>query len=85
MKTVVHVDQHVIRANIKREETEPPLTVRTYKGVRKAHEVIVMHQGVEVGRFVYRPHQPLSCGARLWFETHGDVELVTSCSSQLAG
>ena len=77
MKTIIHVDQHVIRANTKNGTDEPPLTARTYKGTSKAHEaVLVGPDGVELGRFVYRPHKPLSCGARVWFETTGGVELV---------
>jgi hypothetical protein len=28
------------------------------------------------GRFVYSPDKPLSCGARLWFETLDPVEIV---------
>lgn len=78
-KTVIHVDQHIIKANTKNGTDNPPLTVREYDHVDKAHEVIILDSaGVEIGRFVYRPHQPLSCGARVWFETTSDrVTLFT--------
>lgn len=70
----IHVDQHVIRANTKSGADAPPLTIQTYKGSTKAHEVIIFDkEGEEVARVVYRPHQPLSCGARLWIETKATV------------
>ena len=31
MKKVIHVNQHVIRANKKNGEDNPPITVKTYK------------------------------------------------------
>lgn len=79
MKHVVHVNQHIIRSNRKNGTNVPPITVRTYKGTEQATEAIVRDKdGKELGRFVYRPDKPLSCGARLWFETPHDVEIVTA-------
>ena len=76
-KHVIHVDQRAIRSNTKTGGDEPPLTVLTYNSNDKAHEVIIRDKdGAEVGRFVYRPQNPLSCGARLWFETRYPVEKV---------
>lgn len=71
MKTIIHVDMHIIRSNRKTGNNEPPITVRTYKEVKKVREV-----KVQSGRFVYSPEDPLSCGARLWFETEDPVEIV---------
>ena len=34
---------------------------------------LIMKDGEEVGRFVYRPDKPLSCGAHVWFETDCEV------------
>jgi hypothetical protein len=76
MKTVIHVNQHKIRSNIKRDDPEPVLTVKDYKQNRYAHEVVIKTNGDEVARIVYRPHKPLSCGARCWIETTQDVELI---------
>lgn len=85
MKTVVHVDQNSIRHNLKTGDRLPPLTVLTYKSNDKAHEVVIHDDaGKEVGRFVYRPDKPLSCGARLWFETRNPVTLVTSTDGEAA-
>lgn len=79
MKTVIHVNQHVIKSNAKSGGREPVLTVKDYKQNRKAHEAIIRDaNGVEVARVVYRPDQPLSCGARVWIETSNTVEIEES-------
>ena len=77
MKTKIHVNQHIIKKNRKTGECEPVLTVKTYKSNDYAHEVIIRGKdGEEVARVVYRPDKPLSCGAHVWIETDGAVELV---------
>ena len=54
--------------------------VKTYKENNYAHEAIIKTKdGVELGRVIYSPHKPLSCGARVWIETDtetADVELI---------
>ena len=80
MKKILHVNQHRIRANIHRsaEDREPVLTVRTYKGMEYANEVAILDdEGEVVVKVVYRPDKPLSCGARVWIETHADVVVVS--------
>jgi len=72
MKTIIHVNQHAIRRNIKAETPEPVLTVKTYKSNTYAHEVSI--DGAS--RVVYSPHKPLSCGARVWIETESTVTIV---------
>jgi hypothetical protein len=72
MKTVIHVNQHAIRRNIKNEQREPVLTVKTYKSNTYAHEVYI-HGDSKV---VYSPDKPLSCGARVWIETEAEVEIL---------
>ena len=72
MKTVIHVNQHAIRRNIKAETKEPVLTVKTYKSNTYAHEVYI-HGPSKV---VYSPDKPLSCGARVWIETEAEVEIL---------
>lgn len=74
MKTVVHVNQHNIKANAK-GDNQPVLTVKTYKENRKGQTARIMHEGKEIGRFVYSPEKPLSCGAKVWFETELQVEV----------
>ena len=70
MKKRIHVNQHHIKANAKDGGNRPVLTIKTYKSNQYAHEVQI--QGPS--RVVYRPHDPLSCGARVWIET--DAELI---------
>jgi hypothetical protein len=72
MKTIIHVNQHAIRRNIKADEPEPVLTVKTYKANTYAHEVEILGPS----KVVYSPHKPLSCGARVWVETHAEVKII---------
>tara|TARA_R110002110_G_C13219960_1_gene697252 strand:- start:21 stop:260 length:240 start_codon:yes stop_codon:yes gene_type:complete len=77
MKTIIHVNQHVIKSNRKKGELEPVLTCKTYKANTYAHEAIIRDaDGNEVARVVYRPDKPLSCGAHVWIETRLDVETI---------
>ena len=77
MKTIIHVNQHVIKSNRKKGELEPVLTCKTYKTNTYAHEAIIRDaDGNEVARVVYRPDKPLSCGALVWIETRLDVETI---------
>lgn len=69
MKTIIHVNQHIIRRNSKTGEREPTLTVKTYKSNRRAREVEIHGPS----RIVYSPEKPLSCGAKVWIETESDV------------
>ena len=69
MKTIVHVNQHVIKANGKSGERNPPLTVKTYKSNDYAHEVHINGPS----KVVYSPDKPLSCGAKVWIETTAGV------------
>lgn len=73
MKTIVHVNQAHIRANIKKEpiNREPVLTVKTYKSNVYANTVTI--EGPS--RVIYSPDKPLSCGARVWIETEGKVTI----------
>lgn len=41
MKTIIHVNQHIIKKNSKDGTDDPVLTVKTYKENRYAHEVVI--------------------------------------------
>ena len=69
MKTVIHVNQHVIKANLKNGTADPVLTIKTYKTNVYAHEVEILGPS----KIVYSPSKPLSCGARVWIETESEV------------
>lgn len=73
-RTVIHVNQHVIRANAKSGARAPVLTVKQGKSNTYAHAVDI-HGPC---RIVYPPDKPLSCGARVWIETTSDVVLSES-------
>ena len=73
MKTIIHVNQHIIKKNRKTGERAPVLTVKTYKSNTYASEVEV----VGPCRVVYRPDKPLSCGATVWIETQDDVRFIS--------
>lgn len=76
MKTIIHVNQHNIKANSKGEDL-PVITCKTYKTNTYAKEVIIHGQdGKEAARVVYSPNKPLSCGAKVWIETECKVEQV---------
>lgn len=72
MKTILHVNQHVIARNRKHGTNDPPLIVRNYKGAKPAHEVEILGPS----RLVNRPHDPLPCGARVWIETEAPVRIL---------
>ena len=77
MKTIIHVNQHKIKANAKNGTKDPVLTCKTYKTNDYVNEVIIYGQdGLEAARVVYRADNPLSCGARVWIETNNKVESV---------
>lgn len=72
MKTIIHVNQHIIKRNARDNTTDPVLTIKTYKSNTYAHEVSIKGDS----KIVYSPDVPLSCGARVWIETQAEVEVV---------
>ncbi len=72
MKTIIHVNQHRIRHNAKTGDRLPVLTVKTYKDNTYAYAVSIDGSS----RVVYSPDKPLSCGARVWIETHSKVTVT---------
>jgi|TARA_R110000824_G_scaffold71948_8_gene184005 hypothetical protein len=72
MKTIIHVNQHVIKSNRKNNIVNPVLTCKTYKDNRYAHEVQILGPS----RVVYSPDKPLSCGAHVWIETQDEVIII---------
>jgi len=64
-RQVIHVNQHVIKANRKSGERTPPLTMKSYNKNVKATEISIDGKA----RVVYSPDKPLPCGAVVWIET----------------
>lgn len=71
MKTRIHINQHKIRSNIHKADhhKEKVITVKTSKSNIYADKVIIKGEST----VVYSPDKPLSCGARVWIETEGEV------------
>jgi hypothetical protein len=69
MKTRIHVNQHILKANHKNGANDPVITVKNYKSNRYCHKVEILGPS----KVVYSPDKPLSCGAVLWVETEGSV------------
>lgn len=65
----IHINQHIIRANAKKGESNPPVTVKTYKDNTKCHEAEILGPS----KVIYSPDKPLDCGARVWVETEAEV------------
>jgi hypothetical protein len=70
MRTIIHVNQHNIKANAK-GAAKKVLTVKTYKSNTKCNEVKFID-----GIIKYSPDKPLSCGAKVWIETLQPVEII---------
>lgn len=81
----IHINQHVIRRNNKLdlsipgalEQLEPPVSCKEGRSNRYGFEVVIN----EHTRIVYRPQNPLPCGARVWVETTEDVRVVEGIPS----
>jgi hypothetical protein len=74
MKSIIHVNQHIIKRNAKNGTQEPVLTVKQGRKNTYAHSVEILGPS----RLVYSPDKPLSCGARVWIETTAPVLLDTA-------
>jgi hypothetical protein len=72
MKTIIHVNQHVIKSNRKNGVNDPVLTVKDYTQNRYAHEVQIKGDS----KVCYSPDKPLSCGAHVWIETTNEVVII---------
>ena len=72
MKTIIHVNQAIIKSNRKNNEDKAVLTVKTYKSNTYAKEVEIQGNS----RVVYSPSKPLSCGAEVWIETENEVNII---------
>ena len=78
MKTVIHVNHQTLRANSKVTDGNyaPVLSAKTYLDNRYGQRVDIMgDDGSVIGTFVYSPDKPLSCGAKVWFETTKQVNV----------
>lgn len=83
-KTIIHVNQHVIRDNLKTGARNPVITVKNGKDNTYAHAVDILDEhGTITARVVYSPDKPLSCGARVWIETYNGTIAETGTGQVL--
>ena len=76
MKTVIHVNRNIIQYNGKHGTNLP--VCRVSQGSKTCYGRRIKINGPS--EMVYNPDKPLSCGAKLWIETTGPVEIVDECS-----
>ena len=74
----IHVNQHVIKANAKYGENNPVFTIKQGGKNTYAYNVKVVGEM----ELVYSPDKPLSCGAKVWIETRGDIEIDKSSDTK---
>lgn len=74
----IHVNQHIIKANAKNGENNPIFTIKQGGKNTYAHNVKVVGEM----ELVYSPDKPLSCGAKVWIETRGDIEVDKSSDTK---
>lgn len=60
----IHINRHVIAANHKHGRGDPPISIVRKGKTTRASEVEI----IGPARVVYKPNEPLKCGARLWIE-----------------
>ena len=71
MLSRIHVNKHVIAANLKHGRNDPPISVKRGKENIGAYRVKVLGPA----EVIYSPDKPLHCGARLWIETRAELEI----------
>jgi len=72
IKKLIHVNQHVIKANKKNNDSNPVLTIKTYKSNIYAHEIEILGSS----KIIYSNEKPLSCGATVWIETFNEIKII---------
>ena len=78
MKQIIHINQHHIKWNRKHNDqpAKPVITCKTYKDNQYHHGIKLMdNDGNVIGRVKYQPDNPLACGAHVWIQTTGTVEV----------
>ncbi|MGD1700525.1 hypothetical protein [Dapis sp. BLCC M229] len=81
LPTKIHVNQHLIKANGKRIKEDPEMTPDQLIPVITLKQTNCNDMGYQMEihgpcRIVYKPYEPLSCGAHLWIETYKPVQFV---------
>lgn len=79
MKNRVIVNRHNIAWNKKHKEegeVRPVLVAHSYKESKRGNRVDILDSDGEIlATFVYRPENPLSCGATVWMVTDQPIRV----------
>jgi len=67
---IIHVNQNVIRHNKKHKTKLPAVRVQDGSETTYCQEVFIYGPS----RVVYRPDEPLACGAKVWIETESTID-----------
>ncbi len=80
MTAIIHINRNVIQQNAKRDVPLPVIRVddkTKFKETKYGWECVFFDKDGDIaGRMIYRPDEPLKCGAKLWIEWEGDYELL---------
>ncbi|WP_293075015.1 hypothetical protein [Okeania sp. SIO3B5] len=91
--TKIHVNQHFIKANGKMIKTYPEMTPEQLIPVISLKQTNRNDMGYQMEisgpcRIVYKPDEPLPCGAHLWIETYEPVKFLDTkfnpCTARLS-
>jgi len=68
-KAIIHINQHIIKSNIKNNEEKPCITVKSGRQNTYAKSVDITDKfGNIIAKVLYTPCKPLACGARAYIE-----------------
>ena len=76
MKKYIHINRNIIQQNEKNGRERP--VCRVQEGSKARYGSAVEIHGPS--RMVYRPDNPLSCGAKLWIETASEISIEDECT-----
>lgn len=77
-KTTINVNKQKIKQNLNRENPEPVISLKRYDSNTYGFSAKI-NGPCEI---IYRPENPLSCGASLWIETYASIEVKTTKSDK---
>ncbi|MEL6462291.1 MAG: DNA-binding protein [Cyanobacteria bacterium J06621_15] len=70
--TKICVNSHKIKSNKKNDKNEPVLRVQQGSKIDYCHEFEIFGRC----RVIYRPNNPLGCGAQVWVEVEHDATVM---------
>ena len=72
---IIHINKNIIQSNAKHGTSNPICRVEDtlQAGVVDYCMEVVIHGPSQL---VYRPSKPRPCGAKLWIETMGPIEMI---------